>query len=224
MQAALSIALHMGNSRVLLDNPKPESCIDSVVGAIYQLTGAQASVLKAKVGDDIDTQAKNILVLILESHDSLIFESVRVMKSHVIVIADASKLPNGMLRLMSLSAPATTDPCVIERNVVEISNVLPLMTPMVKRYLLDIIVALRQHPLVAVASDHAGSLELERSSKTLALLESRDYVCTRDVDAAAILVLPHRLLLDKNGKLVYSLQEARNIVKYLIHKAIRAPI
>ena len=68
------------------------------------------------------------------------------------------------------------------------------------RYMLALVAATRSHPDVDLGVSPRGSLALFRASQARALLERRDYVSPQDVQAVAVPVLAHRLLLTAQAR------------------------
>jgi MoxR-like ATPase len=65
----------------------------------------------------------------------------------------------------------------------------------VKRYIIDIVAASRQHPDVYLGSSPRGSLALFRTSQARAAMVGRDYVIPDDVKALAEVALAHRIIV-----------------------------
>jgi MoxR-like ATPase len=65
----------------------------------------------------------------------------------------------------------------------------------VKRYIIDLINASRQHPDVYLGSSPRGSLSLFRTAQARAAMAGRDYVIPDDVKALAEVTLAHRIIL-----------------------------
>lgn len=65
----------------------------------------------------------------------------------------------------------------------------------VKRYILDLVTASRQHPDVYLGSSPRGSLALFRTSQARAAMAGRDYVIPDDVKALAEVTLAHRVIV-----------------------------
>ncbi len=65
----------------------------------------------------------------------------------------------------------------------------------VKRYIVDLVTASRQHPDVYLGSSPRGSLALFRTSQTRAAMAGRDYVIPDDVKALAEVTLAHRIIV-----------------------------
>ena len=65
----------------------------------------------------------------------------------------------------------------------------------IKRYILDIIFATREHPDVLHGASPRGSIDLLRAAKARAYLQGRDFVKPSDVASLALPVLRHRVIL-----------------------------
>lgn len=65
----------------------------------------------------------------------------------------------------------------------------------VKRYIIDLVTATRQHPDVYLGSSPRGSLALFRTSQARAAMAGRDYVVPDDVKALAEVTLAHRIIV-----------------------------
>lgn len=65
----------------------------------------------------------------------------------------------------------------------------------VKRYIIDLVTATRQHPDVYLGSSPRGSLALFRTSQARAAMAGRDYVIPDDVKALAEVSLAHRVIV-----------------------------
>ena len=65
----------------------------------------------------------------------------------------------------------------------------------VKRYIIDLVTATRQHPDVYLGSSPRGSLALFRTSQARAAMAGRDYVIPDDVKALAEVALAHRIIV-----------------------------
>jgi MoxR-like ATPase len=66
---------------------------------------------------------------------------------------------------------------------------------LIKRYIVQIVEATREHPAVIVGASPRGSLALFRGGQARALRAGRDYVLPEDVKALVEPVLGHRLIL-----------------------------
>jgi len=69
-------------------------------------------------------------------------------------------------------------------------------------YIIDIVSATRGDDALEFGASPRGSLDLQRFSQATALIEGRDYVLPDDIKAAAVLVLPHRLIARKGTRSV----------------------
>ena len=67
--------------------------------------------------------------------------------------------------------------------------------PSVDRYIVTLVRATRDEPRVAMGGSPRASLALMKLSRALAALDGRSFVTPDDVKAAALSVLPHRLVL-----------------------------
>jgi MoxR-like ATPase len=65
----------------------------------------------------------------------------------------------------------------------------------VKRYIIDLVTATRNHTDVYLGSSPRGSLALFRASQTRAAMAGRDYVIPDDVKALAEVTLAHRIIV-----------------------------
>lgn len=65
----------------------------------------------------------------------------------------------------------------------------------IKRYIIDLVTATRQHPDVYLGSSPRGSLALFRTAQTRAAMAGRDYVIPDDVKALAEVTLAHRMIV-----------------------------
>jgi MoxR-like ATPase len=65
----------------------------------------------------------------------------------------------------------------------------------VKRYIIDLVNASRQHPDVYLGSSPRGSLALFRTAQTRAAMAGREYVIPDDVKALADVTLSHRVIV-----------------------------
>ncbi len=65
----------------------------------------------------------------------------------------------------------------------------------IKRYIIDLVTASRQHPDVYLGSSPRGSLALFRTSQARAAMAGRDYVIPDDVKALAEVTLAHRIIV-----------------------------
>ena len=69
-----------------------------------------------------------------------------------------------------------------------------------KQYMVNIVAATREHPLLALGASPRASLGLMRTGQTRAALRGRDYVLPDDVKALATPVLGHRLILKPEAR------------------------
>lgn len=75
----------------------------------------------------------------------------------------------------------------------------------IKRYIVEIVNATRNHPKVYLGASPRGSLALFRCSQTRAAMAGRDYVLPDDVKALAEVTLAHRIIAndrDENTRII----------------------
>jgi MoxR-like ATPase len=65
---------------------------------------------------------------------------------------------------------------------------------LIKRWIVDLVRATREHDAVAIGSSVRGSLALERAARGWALLSDRSYVVPDDIDQLFVPVLMHRVV------------------------------
>ncbi len=75
------------------------------------------------------------------------------------------------------------------------------VVPLVRRYLVEVVRATRQHSEVELGASPRASLALYQSAQALAAMRGRAFVRPDDVKALAIPVLSHRLLLTAEARL-----------------------
>jgi MoxR-like ATPase len=71
----------------------------------------------------------------------------------------------------------------------------------VRRYIIDIVRATRNHAAVKFGASPRGSLGLMRAGQALAVLRGREYTLPDDVKLLALPVLAHRLILNEQHRL-----------------------
>ncbi len=70
----------------------------------------------------------------------------------------------------------------------------------VKRYIVDLVAATRNHPEVYLGASPRGSLSLFRTAQTAAMLRGRDYVIPDDIKTLVEPVLAHRLIVSPSAR------------------------
>ncbi len=111
--------------------------------------------------------------------------------------------PNPAEELTVLSAQQYQHPINSLTQVVSVQQLLAAQQAVreiyvadeVKRYIIDLVNASRQHPDVYLGSSPRGSLGLFRTSQARAALAGRDYVIPDDVKALAEVTLAHRIIV-----------------------------
>ncbi len=74
------------------------------------------------------------------------------------------------------------------------------LAPGLKRYVLSLVAATRQHPLVRVGASPRATLQLARVARALAAIQGRSFVLPDDVQQLALPVLAHRLVLGPQAR------------------------
>ncbi len=116
--------------------------------------------------------------------------------------------PSKQDELEILDAHGTDNPLDTLRPVVDSKMVSMLadhastvfMAPGIKRYLVQIANATRDHPSLILGMSTRATLALQRASRVRAASQGRDYVLPDDVKHLAGPVLAHRLLLDPQAR------------------------
>jgi MoxR-like ATPase len=73
--------------------------------------------------------------------------------------------------------------------------------PIVRRYMVRLITATREHPGLDLGASPRATLALFRAARALALVRGRAYVLPDDAKTLAPVVLPHRLILSSQTRL-----------------------
>ncbi len=84
----------------------------------------------------------------------------------------------------------------------------------ISQYLLQIILATRNHQHVGLGVSTRGTLHYARIARALAILEGRDYVIPEDIKKLAVPVMSHRIIL--NTKAQYSDISSKNIIREIL--------
>lgn len=72
---------------------------------------------------------------------------------------------------------------------------------LIKRYIVDLVRATREHAEVYLGASPRGSLSLFRASQALAAISGRDYVLPDDVKRMAVDVLAHRVIVNPSARI-----------------------
>ena len=111
--------------------------------------------------------------------------------------------PSPVEELSVLSAQQYNHPINNMQQVVSVQQLLAAQQAVreiyvadeVKRYIIDLVTASRQHPDVYLGSSPRGSLALFRTAQARAAMGGRDYVIPDDVKALAEVALAHRIIV-----------------------------
>jgi MoxR-like ATPase len=101
-----------------------------------------------------------------------------------------------LLKLHSLP-PAEVEEIFTPELILDLQRTLPLVhgSDDLLRYIVDLAEATREHPDVALGASPRASLNLLRCARARALLQGRHYFTHEDVQAVALGVLGHRLII-----------------------------
>ncbi len=86
----------------------------------------------------------------------------------------------------------------------------------IRQYVVDLITATRTSPELRLGASPRASLHLVRAAKAAAALDDRDHVLPDDVQALAVPVLAHRLLLTAETQIAR--RSAEQIVADIVHR------
>jgi MoxR-like ATPase len=89
---------------------------------------------------------------------------------------------------------------------------------LIKRYIVDIVGATRQHADIYLGASPRGSLALYRTSQARAALAGRDYVVPDDVKAMAVDVLAHRIIVSPSARI--RSVEAESLVEEVVGQIV----
>ncbi len=109
-----------------------------------------------------------------------------------------------MLRSLRLDHPIdAVRPVIAEDRIAELARVVAdvFVDETLETYLLALVAATRDDPNLAIGASPRGSLALYRASQALAAVRGRDYATPADVKEMALLVLPHRLVVQPESQL-----------------------
>jgi MoxR-like ATPase len=110
--------------------------------------------------------------------------------------------------VMVLDRQMKQHPIYSVKPVVETEEVLAMqesvkdvfIEPSLKQYLVNLVWATREHPMLSLGASPRASLGLLRAGQARAALQSRDYVLPDDIKAVAFAVLSHRLFLKPEAR------------------------
>ena len=85
---------------------------------------------------------------------------------------------------------------------------------LLKRYIVNIVEATRDHEDISLGASPRGSLSLFRGAQALALIRGRDYALPDDVKALAVSVISHRLIISAGARMRGA--DARSVVSGIV--------
>jgi len=111
---------------------------------------------------------------------------------------------NMMMQMQQLAHPIDSLGQVVEKErIPELQRLVRQVQVVdsVRRYILELVHATRDHPALALGASPRGSLALFHSAEALAVLRGRDFVIPDDVKHVAVPCLAHRLVLNPENTL-----------------------
>ncbi|MGA9398100.1 MAG: MoxR family ATPase [Anaerolineaceae bacterium] len=75
------------------------------------------------------------------------------------------------------------------------------VSPAIKRYIVDLVRATREHPDIYLGSSPRGSLGLSRAGQVRAAMLGRDHILPDDIKALSTIILPHRIIVNPAARL-----------------------
>ncbi|UNX56259.1 AAA family ATPase [Georgenia sp. TF02-10] len=126
--------------------------------------------------------------------------------------------PSPAAELAMLDTHGGGDPLAALRPVTDASTVAALMAavqrlhagPAVRQYVVDLVAATRGHRHLRLGASPRAGLQLLRAARAHAAIEGRDHVLPDDVQALAVAVLAHRVLL--SGEAEIARLDAREVL------------
>jgi MoxR-like ATPase len=125
-----------------------------------------------------------------------------------------------IIRSQEFEHPLNKVQHVLERNEVilfqeQVKNV--LVEDTVLTYLLNIVTATRNSPLISVGCSPRGSLYFFRAAQAHAFLKGRDYVIPDDIKSLSIPLLAHRILLKSSTVFQdHHSEEAERVIRQIV--------
>jgi len=109
------------------------------------------------------------------------------------------------------------------KTLIDIQNVVKKIgiEESVARYILSITRGTREDTRIQLGASPRASLMLYRASQALAFLRNRDFVIPDDVKELAVLILNHRVILDKSAR--FSGNEKGNVIREIV-ESIPVPV
>ena len=92
--------------------------------------------------------------------------------------------------------------------------------PAVYKYIVEIVSATRNHPVISLGASPRASLALMRAAQSCAFMDGRDYITPEDIAQMATYVLPHRIHLTQEARVKHITVE--NIIAEIM-KATKPP-
>jgi len=95
--------------------------------------------------------------------------------------------------------------------------------PAIMEYLLDLVLATRDHPAIRLGISSRGGLHLKHSMQALALIEGRDYAIPEDLRRVFLPVSNHRILLASSTGDGHKRERKIDILNQILH-SVEGPV
>jgi MoxR-like ATPase len=92
------------------------------------------------------------------------------------------------------------------------------VAPAMRRYIVDLVEATRNHPDVYLGASPRASIMVLRAARALAAAEERDYVVPDDVKTLAVPGLAHRIIVSADA--VMSGRSAETVIRELLDEVV----
>jgi MoxR-like ATPase len=108
-----------------------------------------------------------------------------------------------LLRFEEANPLAELEPVITDEELVRLSRLVPRVfcEPSVRRYVVSLVQATRNHHAYELGASPRGSLGLFKGARALAAVRGRDYVLPDDVKLLAPYILTHRAILNSQSRL-----------------------
>jgi len=92
------------------------------------------------------------------------------------------------------------------------------VAPAIRRYIVDLVEATRNHPEVYLGASPRASIMILRAARALAAADERDYVVPDDVKTLAVPALAHRIIVSADA--VMSGRSPDTVIKELLDEVV----
>lgn len=109
-----------------------------------------------------------------------------------------------VLELQQLHHPIDTlKPVITLKELQQAQEIIKtvFVSPAIKRYIVELVRATREHPDIYLGSSPRGGLGLSRAGQVRAAMLGRDYILPDDIKALSTIILPHRIIVNPAARL-----------------------